>query len=167
MKTKKLHAYLVILIAALSIFGCASTPSGPVVEEIVLYPSDATIHSESAVPQLEVEKPHGNLGYWHNTKEYVTWDVEIVKTMDYMLSIKYAAWGPNAGSSFLVAIGSKEFPGILVSTSEAVDGYFAWKEMEIGKVTLEAGPQVLTMKVTKIVKEAAGNILELKIIPVK
>ena len=39
--------------------------------------------------------------------------------------------------------------------------------MEIGKVTLEAGAQVLTLKVTKIVKEAAANILELRIIPVK
>ncbi len=167
MKTMKLFVILTVSILVLGVFGCVSTSGGAAVEEIVLYPTDATIHSDRAVPQLEVEKPNDNLGYWHNTEEYVTWDVDIQKTMEYMITMRYAAWGENAGSSFLVEIGGQEIPGTFVSTSEANDGYFAWKDLEIGKVTLEAGAQVLTLKVTKIVKEAAANILELRIIPAK
>jgi hypothetical protein len=165
MKTKKIISSLVVLGMAFILLGCVSTPAAPV--EIELSPADATIHTERVLPQLQVEEPKGNLGYWHNTEEYVTWDVEIPQAGDYMISMTYAAWGENAGSSFMMEIGGKELTGIFASTSEANDGYFAWKEMEVGKVTLEAGAQVLTMKVTKIVKEAAGNIKGLKIAPAK
>jgi hypothetical protein len=167
MKTITLQTCLVILVAALSVFGCVTTSSDAEQTGIVLSSRDAVLHSTRAVPQLQIEEPNGNLGYWHNLEEYATWDVKIEKAGKYTISIKYAAWGPNAGSGFSVEIGGQKLDGILKSTSEAEDGYFSWKEMEIGVVPLAAGAQVLTMKATKIVKEALGNILELTLTPAK
>ncbi|MBN1648269.1 MAG: hypothetical protein JW874_09565 [Spirochaetales bacterium] len=167
---KKIVICLLVVIIAFGILGCASTsgaakPAAGGGSEIVLKGKDATLHTDPKMPALTIEEPNGNIGYWDKIEEYPSWDVNIPKAGKYLITLRYAAWSSYAGSSFELEIDGQKIEGTFVRTSSNDDGYFAWKNLDIGVVDLTAGDKTLTIKVTKMVSFAAANILKLTLTP--
>ena len=163
MKKSKVLGSFVLLTLILGIFGCVSGP--PVIEDIVLKPKDAAIHSNRDFPELTVESENGNFGYWHSIEDWVSWTVEIPESYEYKFMMKYAAWGKDAGSSIVFEIGDQVLPSVLAQTSPDDDGYLEFSTREMGVLFIEAGTYELSLKVTELVDYAAGNILKLTLVP--
>jgi len=108
---------------------------------IVLRARDATTHGGS--PRYEVGGGKDNVGYWHDPKDYVSWDFVAAKAGTYDVQVTYSCAKGAAGSRFVVAAGGEA----ITATSTETGSWATFTTRELGTLRIrEAGPSTLTVR---------------------
>jgi arylsulfatase A len=95
--------------------------------------------------------PHKNtLGYWVRAEDWAAWDVLIEKAGDFRVTLRFGCGNGSGGSEVDISIAGQTLPFTVKETG----GFQNWQEAELGKVTLPAGRQTLSIK-PKVKKGAA------------
>ena len=95
--------------------------------------------------------PHKNtLGFWVRAGDWAAWDVQIAKAGEFRVTVRYGCGNGSGGSEVDFSIAGQTLP----FTVQETGGFQNWQEVELGKVTLPAGRQTLTIR-PKVKKGAA------------
>jgi putative membrane-bound dehydrogenase-like protein len=94
-------------------------------------------HAEIYGKDIRFEDTHRNVGYWHDVRDYVSWQVVVAKDATYELWIEWACADDSAGNELLVE-GLAEPISWTVPTTGSWDSY---QRRKIGEVRVAAGPK--------------------------
>ena len=131
-------------------------PSG----EIVLKAIDATVHGKTV--KYEDKGDGGNLGFWTNPKDWVSWEFKVETPGAYSVEITYAATA--AGSSYEVAVESSKLDAVTRSTG----GYQKYTAENLGAIEVtKAGVVEVSVKPLAFAKTALMNMKRIVLKPVK
>jgi alpha-L-fucosidase len=125
---------------------------------ILLTAADAEVVGSTA--QLE-GGGEPNIGHWTNAKDFVRWDVEVLKPGDFDVSMIYAADASSAGSEFTVVTGDQVLSGKIQDTTNG-ETYLSFK---LGKLRIQqAGKVTVTMKV---ISKPGRSVMNLRVLILK
>ncbi len=129
---------------------------------IELHAGTARLHGKA----LRFEKPHvegGNIGYWSNPKEWVSWDLVTTRPGTYQVSLRYACPPGREGSPFVIAAGDRTLRGRIAEPTGSWDAY---KTISVGELRLDQpGSYVLSVKPERKVREAVMNLKWIRLAP--
>lgn len=87
--------------------------------------------------------PHKNtLGYWVRADDWAAWDVNVEKPGDFRVMMRYGCGNGSGGSEVDISIAGQTLPFTVKETG----GFQNWQEVDLGKVTLTAGRQTLSIR---------------------
>ncbi|AXY73948.1 hypothetical protein D3H65_08110 [Paraflavitalea soli] len=112
---------------------------------LVLEPELATIHNKEgeASAMTEGDWDARNIGYWTSPYSWISWEVEISKPGTY--SITALAGVPAYGNALTIEIGGQT----IAATMDRTGSYHQYREMTLGKVTIEkAGKYTIALRPT-------------------
>lgn len=123
--------------------------------------SAATVHGNTA--RFEVLQGIGNLCYWTNPGDWVSWDLSLPQAVDFVVELKYSCQAGSQGSEFDVTIGDQKIANrILADTGTWYDHQL----MKLGNLRVaQPGRQTLSLKPTKKPGTAVMNLVWLRLIP--
>jgi putative heme-binding domain-containing protein len=106
--------------------------------------------------KITYEKPHRNIGFWHNQKDFVAWDVEATTPGEYEVYLHWACINEAAGSAFIIEGG--EHP--IIGETAGTGGYDRFLSRRIGRVRLNAGTNRITVRPNGPLKTV--NLMDLR-----
>jgi hypothetical protein len=115
--------------------------------------------------KIKMEESEGisNVGYWTDRRDMVVWDFAPKTAGDYTVELSYACPDASAGSEYTVSVGDSKVSGKV----EATGGWDMYRTAQLGPLHVGAGPQTLTVKPTRMPKDAVMNLRGVKLVPVK
>lgn len=121
----------------------------------------ATIHGQTA-RFMELEGI-GNICYWTDAQDWVSWNFTVEKTGDYVVELKYSCQDGSEGSTFEVTLaGHKLEAAIAKSTGTWSDHEY----VRLGNVAIDqAGAQTLELKPVRKPGQAVMNLAWIRLIP--
>ena len=120
-------------------------------------PADrAELHGE----KLRLE-PDGNIGYWLNTSEHVSWKLKSLKSRNYQIIIEYALSEKAAGSEIAISSGDSRLTFIPQSTMD----WRTYRTVPAGFLHPADGDALLEIHAVKKPGEAVINIKAIQLIP--
>jgi alpha-L-fucosidase len=124
--------------------------------------ADVDLHGEQL--RYQESKGIGNIGWWTNPKEWLSWDIFVKTPGKYAVSIDYACASDAVDSDYIVALGNQKVAGHIDSTGD----WDTFKTQKLGTLTLTAGgPQTIAVKVEKMPKRAVMNLKSITLMPVQ
>jgi len=129
---------------------------------LLCHARDAEVHGQSA--RYEQGDGKDNIGFWTNASDYVTWTVSVPAQGRYKVTVTYACPPENAGSRFHVGVeGRQRLEGVV----EATGSWTAFRDFTLGEITVPAGRQVLSVRVTEMPRGAVMNLQKVVLEPLK
>ena len=147
---------------------CEGTP--PVQADdgvITLHGRDATVLGTNL--RYEPAEKKQTLGFWTRATDAATWTFTIRKPGEFTVEVLQGCGTGQGGSEMLVEVDwGRSPPGpALGFTVEDTGGFQAFRPREIGRVRLEEpGRHQLRVALKKIAKGAAGDIRQIRLVPV-
>jgi alpha-L-fucosidase len=128
---------------------------------LTLKAEDAEVHGNTM--QLQGQGDGQNLGYWTNASDYVTWNVKTKKADLYNVYVDFACDPGSAGATYAVLAdeGDEKAQGSIRSTGSWND----FTSQLIGRMRLDAGSHVLTVKALTNPNGAVMNLKSVRLIP--
>lgn len=99
---------------------------------IVLEARTATTYSERM--RYEPKEEKNCLGFWSEVEDWAEWVFDVTSTGEFQLSVFYGCGNGNGGSEVAVYLNDQA----LAFTVEDTGGFQEWKELDLGKVKLDA-----------------------------
>ena len=128
------------------------------VERITLPASKAKMHGEKVM--YETAEFRDYIGYWVNPSDYVSWSFGVATTGEYIVEITIGCSPGQEGSTYEVDISGRKLIGKVRETGN-------WRTFtidQVGKVLIESGEHVLTVRPASIAKGALMNIKRINLI---
>jgi len=93
---------------------------------------------------LRYEPPpqKNTLGYWTRAEDWAAWDLQVDKPGEFRVTMRYGCGKGSGGSEVDISIGGLTLPFTVKETG----GFQNWQEVELGKLTLPAGRQTLSIR---------------------
>lgn len=108
---------------------------------VVLGAGSADIHGPT--PRLEYQTPRGNIGYWGDPNDSVSWEFEIRKPGEFEVELSYSCDDPAAGSEFTVSVGGQAVEG----RTKPTGGWNRFARESLGRIRLgKPGRYTLTVQ---------------------
>ncbi|MCX7044033.1 MAG: discoidin domain-containing protein [Candidatus Sumerlaeota bacterium] len=128
---------------------------------IELSGKDAKIHG--TVARFMVLEGIGNICYWTNAKDWLSWECEPAQAGEYAIELKYSVAADSKGSAIEVKVADQT---IKQKFAKDTGSWYDHETAKIGAVTL-AQPGKLTVSVTPSTKPgtAVMNLVWLRLIP--
>ena len=122
----------------------------------------AQVHGQTA--RYEEGGGKDNIGFWTNVADYVTWNILVPSRGRYRVKVTYACPTENAGSRFTIGVeGGRRLEG----TVEATGSWTAFREFDLGELTLPAGKHTLSVRVTQMPRGTVMNLQKVVLEPVR
>jgi alpha-mannosidase len=122
--------------------------------------SAATIHGQTA--RFEVLQGLGNICYWTNPADWLSWQTAFDHTGEFVVELKYSCDSGSEGSTFDVALGQQQFSSRIAADTGT---WYDHQILKLGSLKVaQPGPQTLSLKPTKKPGEAVMNLAWLRII---
>ncbi len=128
--------------------------------KVTLLAKDATTYSEKM--RYEPKEEKNCLGFWVLPEDRAQWEFAVAATSEYEVSI-FQGCGSDGGSKVAVEAGGKELSFIV----EGTWGFQNWKDLRVGTLALEAGPNTLAIRPVEQVGKAVMDIQKIVLTPVK
>ncbi|HSA26747.1 MAG TPA: glycoside hydrolase family 38 C-terminal domain-containing protein [Phycisphaerae bacterium] len=173
LQPRRRSGHLVPCILAVALAGPSTpaqqaTPAPAVVKPLAdgilqLDAGTAVIHGQTA--RFMVLEGVGNICYWTDGAEWLSWQVVLDRSGEYVVEMRYSCHAGSEGSTFEVALDGQTLLGtIAVHTG-------TWLDHEIARIgTLRvgrAGPLALSLKPTRKPGQAVMNLVWLRLIPAR
>jgi alpha-L-fucosidase len=124
--------------------------------------ADTDLHGETF--KFQDSNGIGNIGYWVNPAEWMSWDVNVKTPGKFDVTVEFACENDSPGTEYTVAVGDQKVSGKVDSTG-SWDKFVAKK---IGTLTLStAGQQTIALKVVKMPGRAVMNLKSITLTPAK
>ncbi len=120
---------------------------------------DADVHGQTA--RYEHGGGKDNIGYWTDAGDWVSWTLRCEKPGEYDVAMTVAAAADSADAEFTVEVGPQQLEGRVPATGSWTER----KTLELGRVKLAAGDQVLTVKAKTKPGYAVMNLFGVKLTP--
>ena len=121
----------------------------------------ATVHGKTA--RFQVLEGIGNICYWTNPGDWLSWDFSIPQTGEFVLELKYSCQSGSQGSEFDLTLGDQK---IACRIQDHTDTWYDHQLLRLGRLNVaQAGPQTLTLRPTRKPGEAVMNLVWLRLIP--
>jgi hypothetical protein len=119
----------------------------------------AAVHGE----KLQYEpQPHKNtLGYWVNPEDWAEWHFETRKPGEFSVHILQGCGEGQGGSEVVFTAGEETLAFEVEDTGHFQD--FRWRQ--VGKLLIEAGRQVLTVRVQRLARNAVMDLRQVRLVP--
>ena len=128
---------------------------------ILLRASEARVHGVSV--RYERSHVHDNVGYWTNSKDFVSWDFKIIARMRCRIEIRYACPDDCAGSVYQIEIQDKP---LFRNTIQGTGGWTLFSNwQELGTLDVPSGRYKLAVKILNLSGFAAMNLAGLRLVP--
>ncbi len=88
------------------------------------------------------EEPFRNVGCWHGVGDHVAWNVRPEQAGEYDVYLDWACADASAGNAYVLEGARPLLRGKVAATG----GWDHYRQEKVGTVTLEAGPQRLTLR---------------------
>jgi hypothetical protein len=143
----------------------------PVVHLPVSY---ANLHGKLVYNQLGFQ--HDWITRWKRVDDYLSWEIEVINSGEYEISLLYSCSKENLGSEICIKIGEKQIKALLDKPFDSVEipgpdrvprhapVERKWGTFNMGKITLDGSETELTIKANSI---PGKNALELYQIMIK
>ncbi|MGZ8899588.1 MAG: c-type cytochrome, partial [Limisphaerales bacterium] len=112
--------------------------------------------------QLTFESHFGNIGLWHATEDYITWTVQVAREGAYEVYLDYACAAGSAGNKYRLSSGDSVLRGTVTATGADWSQY---KQINIGRLQLAAGPQKITLRPEGAVRGALIDLRTIALAP--
>jgi len=120
----------------------SETPSSEIQKAVVLLAKDAKCHGKKVKFQIIQDK--GNIGYWVDDSDWVSWDFDVVKAGRFEVEIEYSV--PHTGGVCKVVVDDEN----ILSKVKPTGGWDRFVVCSLGTITIaEAGPKKLEVRVEK------------------
>ncbi len=119
--------------------------------EYWLLASEASVYGSTLV----YEPVLANLGYWQSTDDHALWEFDVRMPGTFHISLDYACPDSEAGNTYVVELGEHRYQGLI----EATGNWEAYREHEVGKVTLTPGVYQLCVRAAEPLR---GCLMDLK-----
>jgi hypothetical protein len=129
--------------------------------ELVLWASKAEIHGTRA--RYEEQGSEGNIGFWSDAHDYVTWVFAAPQAGTYKVELTYACHPVDAGSTYTIGIKGQEVSG----TVDATRDWRIFQTVTVGQLQLAPGTHTLTLRATKMARNAVMNVRAVILSPVQ
>jgi arylsulfatase A len=118
----------------------------------------------------------GWLRHWTDTKDSITWQIDVIEPGNYEFILHYWCETENTGTEFVLSNGESSLNATLTVPNEGDFLYLPsqtpidspdirdWAPLNMGTMILEKGPQDLVLKALSIPGEHAGEFRSLEII---
>lgn len=90
---------------------------------------------------LIFENEFANLGHWHGSDDHAAWTIRVAQSGEYDLWLDAACDPDSAGNAFAIQAGAAQ----LRATASSTGAWSKYQRTKIGRVTLAAGEQRITM----------------------
>jgi len=121
----------------------------------------ATIHGGRA--RFMVLEGLGNICYWTDPKEWVSWEVQVDQPGQYVVDLRYSCQAGSQGSTFEVALDGQS---LKCSIPEDTGTWYDHETMKLGSLRVAAaGKHTLSLKPQQKPGEAVMNLAWLRLIP--
>jgi alpha-L-fucosidase len=100
----------------------------------------ATVHGSKV--QYESGGGKGNIGFWVEQSDWVSWDFKADRAGDYEVAVTYACTPDCAGSEYTVGVGDATVKGTVKGTGD----WAKFSSEDLGKIHFEAGSQMLAVR---------------------
>jgi putative membrane-bound dehydrogenase-like protein len=117
--------------------------------------------SEIYGPSLILEAKYRNLGYWSSPEDHAIWTVQVPRAGTYAVWLEWACPLSSSGNAFVL-----QGPEGKVSAKVASTGSWdRYRKTQVGKITLRAGQQRLTMQSEGVIKGALLDLKSIRLVP--
>jgi hypothetical protein len=147
---------------------------------VVLSPSKATLYGElNRYPTeweertegygnefgraLAEERRNRKIGNWKSVDDAAEWEFCVDPGGKYRVEVELSAPPEEAGSQIEAKIG----PKTIVTTVPDTGGWDKWKQVKVGRVTLDAGTHSVVLKATTVENEAVMNVRRVVLRPLE
>jgi hypothetical protein len=128
--------------------------------QVVLWASKAEIHGTRA--RYEEQGEVGNIGFWLDANDYVTWVFAVPQAGTYKVELTYSCHPAEAGSTYTIGIKGQEVSG----TVEGTGSFGSFQTVTVGELQLAPGTQTLTVRATKMARHSVMNVRAIILSPV-
>jgi len=105
-----------------------------------------------------------DIGHWTNARDFMVWQVDVLKPGDFDAAMTYAVETNSAGSEFTVTVGDQ----IISAKVQATRGGGDYQIFPLGKLRIaQSGRATVTVKVTSKPGRSVMNLRTLVLAPVK
>jgi alpha-L-fucosidase len=127
-----------------------------------------TLKAEDGIPhggsvRLQGSGDRGNFGYWTDSKDYLTWNVQTDKPGLYAVEVSYSCEPGAAGAAYEVTAAGGE--GKATGEVKSTGGWDDFKTEIIGRISMPAGKSVVTVRPTSMPNYAVMNLQRIRLIP--
>ncbi|MBN2441311.1 MAG: hypothetical protein JXJ04_08190 [Spirochaetales bacterium] len=154
---KEKFVFMSMVLLAIMLFSCVSTPKE--VPPIYLDSIDAQLTTDAQLVYEEGDD-RGNVGYWTDPGDIITWNFDIAVKGKYMVYASVSCASEFAGSTIGVTINGETLTFIMPDTYEWSDFY----KVEVGSIDLAPGSYTCAVQGIELVERFYGNLkaIELK-----
>lgn len=138
-----------------------NTPAGTIL-------ADRSVHTLPAASAeiygkaITFENDYQNVGYWHDTNDYVTWTVDIPKKGDYDIYFDWACANESAGNKYVLDIGSTTLQQEVAGTG----GWSQYLRVRVAAgISLQSGVQRVKIRPAGPIKGALMDLRTVYIAP--
>jgi putative membrane-bound dehydrogenase-like protein len=117
---------------------------------------------------ITLERPRGNLGYWTGEDDHAAWTCLPGRAGTYDVWVDYACDAKSGGNTAEVLVGSGDAPGgRLAWTVEPTGTWDAYRRVKVGRLTLAAGRQRVTVRPAGAVRGAMFDLRGVDLVPTR
>ena len=140
----------------------AKAPAKPGADGVIqLEAAAATVHGNTA--RFEMLAGIGNICYWTNPADWLSWEVAFSQPGDFVVELKYSCQAGSQGSLFDIQIAGEEISGRIASDTGT---WYDHEVMKVGNLRMDqTGVQTLTLKPTRKPGTAVMNLVWLRLVP--
>ena len=107
-------------------------------------------------------QPHKNtLGYWVNPKDWAEWHFDTKEAAEFGVRILQGCGEGQGGSEVVFAVGEQKLAFEVEDTGHFQN--FRWRK--VGKLAVEAGRHVLTVRVQRLANKAVMDLRQVRLVP--
>jgi hypothetical protein len=152
----KKNLCILAIISVIFIISCVSGP-GAAKEEVIikLHAIDAQLKTNGGL-MYEEKEDRECIGWWESPDDEIRWDFDVPADGDYAVTVRLACDTQFPGSTVGVTIGGQTLTFIVPDTYDW-ETYF---DVDIGTVSLKAGPNTVLVKGIELVNRFFGNLQE-------
>lgn len=154
--------YVIFTIAVIIILMSSCISTGPPKEEnlIILDGKDAELFTDDSLMYEDYEGRYC-VGHWKSANDQIIWDFEAGKAGNYMVYAQVACGDGQSGSTIGVKIDGQELTFVMPDTRV----WENYADVELGTITLTAGPHTVIVQGKEVMKTYYGNLKSISIIP--
>lgn len=145
------------MLVAIALSSCATAPPEPV--EIRLSAASATLTTSEALV-LEENDGIPNVGWWQNTDDLISWELEVPYSGDYLIAMQASCDPEFPGSTVVVTVGDQSLELTVRDTGD----WLNYSTMEFGVLSLDKGTYTLSLQASNVVNRFVGNVRRVSVV---
>lgn len=110
---------------------------------------------------IRFERPFGNVGWWHDRGDSVSWKFELAASGEFDVYLNLSCNASAAGNQFQIVGLGQPLQGAVASTG----GWDRYRQRKIATVKLPAGPRQVVVRSLGAINEALFDLKEIRLVP--